>query len=439
MSLEREPSLADCLVAYLSDWLIHYPEDVFEPVRRGETEVSPDRVAAHMARHVLRRIIADIEGGAVQATGAALLACRDWPTIRPSDVDGTPTWPGWWWLDDEPCSVPSVGAGAFVVCWDGTALELSKVDSRRWRGPCTQGAEPAPGYTLRPDASLGWVYEGKRNGRKNGGRLRSDAVASTWEWHGFDQAKGAITDGGRTEDWRTGEVQLADDFSLGWCCSNGNDVEVGDGEIDELRDRLARPAIANVTRTACLAVEATVKALSRESAIRDAWLALGGMGTAYYHDMAAAAVAEALGQASRGDGAHGQGSGQAQHLAEFPTGTNPVKRLRTERDEPEASVMLWGAAAIISAWVEAGEPTDGDGRAAITFDVAKVLSPYIESRQRARADRAEADLAALRERVEHVVNGIADARSWGGPTTYPHATTIEADLRAALDGAEVKP
>jgi hypothetical protein len=45
---------------------------------------------------------------------------------------------------------------------------------------------PAPGYTVRWHATLGWIYAGKRDGRSNGGHFREDAIAETWTWHDFD-------------------------------------------------------------------------------------------------------------------------------------------------------------------------------------------------------------------------------------------------------------
>lgn len=54
--------------------------------------------------------------------------------------------------------------------------------------------DPAPGYTIRHTDGLGWIYEGKRDGRKNGGARRADAVTATWEWDGFDQARPVVPD-----------------------------------------------------------------------------------------------------------------------------------------------------------------------------------------------------------------------------------------------------
>lgn len=60
------------LLAYLRDWVDHYPEDMFRPIERGEANPSQDRCAAHMARHVLRRIIVDVESGTVRAQAEGL-------------------------------------------------------------------------------------------------------------------------------------------------------------------------------------------------------------------------------------------------------------------------------------------------------------------------------------------------------------------------------
>lgn len=53
--------------AYLVDWLDHYPEDIFTPPPPLETErdkLLSTVVAAHMARHVLTRLIEVLDAGA---------------------------------------------------------------------------------------------------------------------------------------------------------------------------------------------------------------------------------------------------------------------------------------------------------------------------------------------------------------------------------------
>ena len=52
------------LLEYLREWLAAYPEDVFPPITVEETRPFGSlcaRISASMARHILRKIIADYE------------------------------------------------------------------------------------------------------------------------------------------------------------------------------------------------------------------------------------------------------------------------------------------------------------------------------------------------------------------------------------------
>lgn len=94
--------------------------------------------------------------------------------------------------------------------------------------PIEGRTEPAPGYTVRQHPSLGWVYEGKRNGWINGGRSCEETIAETWSHRDFD-AKGA--------EWKRAE---AAGLTRGWMTvSTWEQAKALDGMMVEVDARQA--------------------------------------------------------------------------------------------------------------------------------------------------------------------------------------------------------